>query len=67
MASYCKRLFVALDILLNTLLFGLVEPISSRCGRQIVGGKPSRPCCILCKLLDLRWKNHCINNRKEPY
>jgi hypothetical protein len=65
--AFFKRVSVVLDIALNVFpLFGQVEPISSRCGRQIVNGKVSRPCCILCKLLDKRWLNHCVNNIWNP-
>jgi hypothetical protein len=66
--AFFKRVFVALDIVLNVLpLFGQVEPISSRCGRQIEGGKPCRACAALCAWLDKRWPGHCKNNIWTPY
>lgn len=73
--DYVKRLFVALDIVLNVFpLFGKLETISSRCGHQLASGKPCRACAWLCRLIDRlfggRWQGHCMNNRmrftKEP-
>jgi hypothetical protein len=63
--TYLRRIFVALDILINTILGGQVETLSSRMGKAIKQGR-----CILCKLicgaLDWRWKDHCVNNIKPP-
>jgi hypothetical protein len=66
MLAYLSRIWKALDILVNVLALGLLETISSRCGKQIVAGDPCKACCLICRLLDMRWKNHCINNRMDP-
>lgn len=66
MRAYLSRIWSALDILLNVVLLGAMETISSRCGKQLVTGNPCKACCLLCRLLDLRWKDHCINNRMDP-
>ena len=67
LGAFFKRATVVLDIALNVFPpLGQVEPISSRCGRQIANSKVSRPRCILCKLLDKRWLNHCVNNIWNP-
>lgn len=68
---YFKRLFVALDILLNVIFFGQIETMSSRCGKRIVVETPCRICSALCRMIDSllngRWAGHCLNNRREPY
>lgn len=63
---YLARFWWVLDILINVLRGGEVETMSSAMGKMIVAGNPGPIPCILCGLLDLRWKNHCINNRMEP-
>jgi hypothetical protein len=64
--TYFRRLFKALDILANVMAGGLLETISSRCGKQIVDGDPCKACCLICRLLDLRWKDHCKHNIMNP-
>lgn len=66
MPAYLRRVWKALDVLLNVLRGGELETVSSACGKQIVAGNPCRACCLLCRLLDMRWKDHCINNRIDP-
>jgi hypothetical protein len=60
--QYLSNLWYALDRLINAMAAGNRETVSSRCGRQIVAKKPCRFCFYLCKLLDKRWKDHCIHN-----
>lgn len=62
---YFARIWYALDILANVFAFGKVETMSSRMGKAIAEGKRCILCKILCGLLDLRWKDHCINNRMK--
>jgi hypothetical protein len=62
---YIRNVGVAADKMLNAVLLGDPnETISSRMGRQILAGK-----CVFCKfacrLLDVFWPNHCINNIKK--
>lgn len=68
---YLKRVLVALDILLNVLLGGEIETMSSVCGKRIVAGQPCCVCTWLCQMIDRafngRWSGHCMNNRREPY
>lgn len=64
--SYLRRLWVAIDVMLNVLRGGQVETISSACGKQLIEGQPCRFCSIVCRLLNLRWPDHCINNRIDP-
>jgi hypothetical protein len=59
---YLGRVWLALDILLNTLAFGQVETMSSRMGKAIRDGRQCILCKVLCGLLNLRWKDHCIHN-----
>jgi hypothetical protein len=70
--AYIKRLFVVLDIAVNVFpLFGNIETVSSRCGKQIAAGKPCRACAWLCRFIETafngRWSGHCARNRREPY
>lgn len=64
-AQYFGRLWWSVDVALNVLALGAVETMSSRMGKSLAAGSPGRIPCFLCGLLDLRWKNHCINNRME--
>jgi hypothetical protein len=65
MLAYLRRLWKALDVLLNVLRGGELETVSSACGKEIVEGNPCRVCSALCRLLDVFWPDHCINNRME--
>jgi len=56
--SYFRRLFVAVDQLLNVIFGGDPdETMSSRAGKDARRGKVFA--CILCKFLDLFEKDHC--------
>lgn len=66
MGSYLARVFLALDIMANTVLFGRVETLSSRMGKSIKAESRCILCRVVCGLLDLRWKGHCVNNIMEP-
>jgi hypothetical protein len=70
LGRYLKRLFVALDILINVLRGGELETVSSSCGKRLVA-TPCRLCGALCRFIetsfDGRWLGHCANNRREPY
>lgn len=66
MRAYFARLWLALDILLNTLLGGDVETISSRMGRAIKEGRRCLLCGLLCWLLSRFWPSHCVNNIMNP-
>lgn len=64
MPRYFFNLLIAIDQLLNTLLFGDPdETISSRMGKYVARGRGFIP-CVLCKLLDavFREKDHCKNS-----
>lgn len=63
--QYFGRLWWSIDVALNVLALGAVETMSSRMGKSLATGSPGRIPCFLCSLLDLHWKNHCINNRME--
>ena len=67
---YVKRLFVALDILVNVVRGGEIETASSACGKRLAT-KPCRVCGALCRFIETafngRWSDHCANNRREPY
>jgi hypothetical protein len=63
--QYFGRLWWSVDVALNVLALGAVETMSSRMGKAITTGSPGHIPCFLCGVLDLRWKNHCINNRME--
>jgi hypothetical protein len=64
--AYLRRIWVALDVLLNVLRGGALEPISSACGKEIVAGSPCRFCSAVCRLLNVFWPDHCIHNRIDP-
>lgn len=64
MMQYLRHILVALDQLANTLMAGDPdETISSRMGKYVQRGRGFVP-CLLCKLLDLmfREKDHCVKN-----
>ena len=63
---YLARCWLALDILLNVLLGGAHETMSSRMGRKIRDGVPCALCRGVCRLLDVFWPDHCVNNITEP-
>ena len=56
--TYFRRLFVALDQLLNVILLGDEdETISSRIGKDKARGR--KFACVLCRILDWIDPNHC--------
>ena len=63
MIKYLKNVLYSLDLAANSILF-LGDPretISSRCGKYVYSNKGLIP-CVLCKLLDLYEKDHCLKN-----
>lgn len=64
--TYLRRLWIALDILINVVLGGNIETMSSRMGRSIKEGKKCTACTVVCWLLSRFWPNHCINNIMDP-
>lgn len=66
MKAYLARVWLALDILLNTVLGGDVETISSRMGRAILEKRPCLLCGPVCWLLSRWWPDHCIHNIMAP-
>lgn len=62
LSGYLSRCWLALDILINTLLGGDVETLSSRMGRAILTGRRCAVCRVVCRLLDVFWPGHCIHN-----
>jgi hypothetical protein len=66
MRTYLAKLWLALDILLNTLLGGDVETISSRMGRALKEGRRCLLCGPVCWLLSRFWPSHCVNNIMTP-
>jgi hypothetical protein len=64
--AYLARVALAFDILANAVLLGRVETLSSRMGKSIKAGSRCILCRLVCGLLDLRWKGHCVNNVMEP-
>lgn len=55
-------MLIAIDQLLNALFFGHPdETISSRAGKSVARGRGWIP-CVLCKLLNMIDRNHCIKN-----
>lgn len=62
LTAYLARCALAFDILLNTVLGGDVETISSRMGRALQQGRPCLLCRGVCRLLDLFWPGHCLHN-----
>lgn len=63
---YLARFWLALDILLNVVLGGDVETMSSRMGRKIRDGRRCAVCSAICWLLSRFWPSHCVNNIMEP-
>jgi len=64
MKCYLLNILIAIDQLLNALLFGDPdETLSSRMGKYVVRGRGFIP-CVLCKLLDMVFseKDHCKNS-----
>lgn len=66
---YWLRILISIDQFLNTLLGGNEdETLSSRGGRAVLRTEDGYPnpgdwkLCLLCKLLDLIKKNHCVNS-----
>lgn len=60
MKRYLYNLLIAIDQLVNTILGGYPdETISSRMGKR-VAKNDSLLCNLLCKLLNLIEKDHCI-------
>lgn len=66
MTRYLANFWLALDILINTLLAGDVETMSSRMGRDIKQGKRCTICSTVCWLLSRFWPDHCVNNVMTP-
>lgn len=64
--AYLGRFWKALDILMNVILGGDIETMSSRMGRNIKEGKGCSLCNGICWLLSRFWPNHCVNNIMEP-
>jgi len=59
--KYIWNLLIAIDQLVNTILGGDPdETMSSRMGKHLVK-KDSFLCKIICKLLNLIDKNHCVD------
>ena len=59
--KYIINLLISIDQLFNTILGGNPdETISSRMGRHLLK-KNCKLCKIICKLLNLIDKNHCID------
>lgn len=57
---YFWFLFIAFDQLFNTILFGYPdETLSSRMGKNL---DSSKTCRIVCKVLDVFEKDHCIKS-----
>ena len=66
MRAYLARAWIALDILINVLLGGAHETMSSRMGRKIRDRVPCALCRGVCRALDVFWPDHCIHNITEP-
>lgn len=66
MIAYFARFWLALDILLNVLLGGQVETMSSRMGRALLENRRCVLCGPVCWLLSRWWPDHCIHNIMEP-
>lgn len=66
MRIWLSRCWFALDVLLNVLLGGMLETMSSRMGRAIRDNRPCGVCRVMCRLLDVFWPDHCIHNIQEP-
>lgn len=60
--NYLKNIIIALDQLANTFLAGDPdETISSRMGKYVYRRRGFIP-CVICKLLDLFEKDHCLKS-----
>jgi hypothetical protein len=66
MTGYLSRFWLALDILLNVLLGGQVETMSSRMGRALLEKRRCVLCKPVCWLLSRWWPDHCIHNIMDP-
>lgn len=66
MRAYLARLWLAFDILLNTLIGGDVETMSSRMGRALKEGRRCVVCSSICWLLSRFWPDHCVHNIMTP-
>lgn len=64
--EYLRRVWKALDILLNVILGGDIETMSSRMGRNIKEGRRCPICTGVCWLLSCFWPSHCVNNIMTP-
>lgn len=64
--AYIARFWLALDILVNVLLGGDVETLSSRMGKKLRQHQRCIPCSLVCWLLGRFWPDHCINNIMDP-
>jgi hypothetical protein len=62
MKKYLWNIIVSIDQLINTLIGGDPdETISSRMGKYVLKGRGFVP-CVLCKIIDIFDKDHCIKN-----
>lgn len=64
--DYLRRVFLAADIMANTILGGRVETMSSRMGRAVLQRRQCVLCRLTCRLLDVFWPGHCVHNIMEP-
>lgn len=63
---YCRNLWIAIDQLVNALLFGNPrETISSRCARRIAR-RNCRLCQLLCRALHAVDPAHCEKSLTQP-
>lgn len=53
------NVLLGIDILANTILWGEVETISARSGKEIAGENPGDQFTILCWFLDIIDPDHC--------
>lgn len=61
MKTYLYNILIAIDQLCNAILGGYPdETMSSRMGKHVAKGD-SRFCHLICKLLNIIDKNHCID------
>lgn len=63
MIQYLKNILYLLDCTVNCILF-LGDPretISSRCGKYVYAKRGTIP-CVICKLLNIFEKDHCLKN-----
>lgn len=65
MKRYLWNFLIAVDQLINTILGGVPdETISSRMGKRVVK-KNCKVCKVICRILDLFEKDHCIKSIEE--